>query len=250
MLVLLEFQHSTSREQNDCCNCCGESLLSVTNLSARRCHYYGKLYCRRCHSMDYAHIPAKIIKLWDMRLYPVCRRAKAILKLNYYQGIFDIQEDNGKLYRIAPHLADVRTLRTQFQNYHAYLSTCTRIDKDSYENLFVDFMNRDYLYQSIHLYSISDLLSLKKTEALMEKACLQAKKHIHDCDICLGKGFTCEICKNRTDILYPFDDAKVIGQCSKCSNVYHRRCWEAIERDCPRCYRLTQRRLEHETHDD
>ena len=182
-----------------------------------------------------------------MRLYPVCRRAKSILQMNYYQGMFDIQQDNENLYQSVPQLAEIRTLRTQFQHCQAHLLTCKRIRKDFYENLFEDFMNRDYLYQSVQLYSINDLLTLKKVAAIMEKACLQAKKHIHECQSCSAKGFTCEICKNRTEVLYAFDQAKVIGQCSKCSNVYHRHCWEAIEHDCPRCYRLTQRRIEHET---
>ena len=48
--------------------------------------------------MDLAHIPAKIIKSFDMHLYPVCRRAKTILQSNLFQPIFDIQHDNENLY--------------------------------------------------------------------------------------------------------------------------------------------------------
>lgn len=172
----------------------------------------------------------------------MCRRAKAILQMNFYQGIFDIQQDNPSLYRSYPILTEIRTLRQQLQHCYAYLSTCTRLSKEQYDKFFEDFPPRDYLYQSIHLYSIGDLLTLKKVYALIRKTLRHAKTHIYHCVICREKGFICEVCKNRSDILYPFNSAKSIGECSQCSNLYHRSCWQKIEEDCPRCYRLIQRR--------
>jgi len=194
--------------------------------------------------MEQAHIPAKIIKSFDMRLYPVCRRAKSILQLNFYQPIFDIQNDNENLYIIVPILSEIKSLRLQFQHYYAYLSTCTRIEKDLNEKFFKEFYARDYLYQSVHLYSIKDLLSLKEILHILNNASIQAKQHIYQCEVCKGKGFTCEICKKRKDILYPFDETKSIGQCEQCSNIYHKKCWDNIDHDCPKCYRLIQRKHE------
>lgn len=180
-----------------------------------------------------------------MRLYPVCRRAKSVLQLNFHQPIFDIQNDNENLYVTVPILSEIKTLRLQFQHFYAYLSTCTRIGKDLNEMFFNEFYARDYLYQSVHLYSISDLLSLKKILQTLNNASIRAKQHIYQCPICREKGFNCEICKKRSDILYPFDDSKIIGQCDECSNIYHKRCWDNIEHDCPKCYRIIQRRHEH-----
>jgi run domain Beclin-1 interacting cysteine-rich containing protein len=197
--------------------------------------------------MDQAYIPAKIIKSFDMHLYPVCRRAKSILQLNFYQPIVDIQNDNENLYMIVPILSEIKSLRLQFQHFYAYLSTCTRIEKDINEIFFKEFYARDYLYQSVHLYSINDLLSLKKILQILNNASIQAKQHIYQCIVCNGKGFTCEICKKRKDILYPFDETKSIGQCERCSNIYHKKCWDNIDHDCPKCYRLIQRKHEQNT---
>ncbi|CAF2866818.1 unnamed protein product [Rotaria sp. Silwood2] len=239
-----EFQYTTSNSQNNLCDCCNKSFTSVSNVPARRCYYYGKLYCSRCHIMDYTYIPAKIIKSFDMHLYPVCRRAKSILQSNFYQPFFDIQNDNENLYILQPILSDIKASRIQFQNFYAYLSTCTRIENELNEKFLKEFYARDYLYQSIHLYSLNDLLSLKKILQILNTASIRARQHIYKCIICREKGFTCEICKNRKDILYPFNDIKTIGQCTHCSNIYHRQCWDNIEHDCPKCYRLIQRKHE------
>lgn len=197
--------------------------------------------------MDQAYIPAKIIKSFDMRLYPVCRRAKYILQLNIHQPIFDIPIDNENLYMLVPILSEIKILRLQFQHFYAYLSTCKRIENDLTEKFFKEFYARDYLYQSVHLYSVNDLLSLKKILQTLQQASQRAKQHIYQCPICREKGFTCEICKKRNDILYPFDESKIIGQCQTCSNLYHKQCWDNIEHDCPKCYRLIQRRHEQNT---
>jgi len=191
--------------------------------------------------MDEAYIPAKIIKSFDLRPYPVCRRAKSILQPSFHQSIFDSQNDNENLYTLIPLLSEIKALLVQFQHFIAYLSTCTRIDQ---EKFFQEFYARDHLYQSVHSYSVIDLLSLKKIFIALYTASLQAKQHIRQCVVCREKGFTCEICKKRTDVLYPFDDAKTVGQCDRCSNIYHRQCWDIIEHDCPRCYRLIHRKHE------
>lgn len=179
-----------------------------------------------------------------MHPYPVCRRAKSILQSNFYQPVFDIQNDNEKLYIIQPLLSEVKVLRTQFQNFYAYLSTCTRIENDLNEKFLKEFYAKDYLYQSIHLYSLHDLLTLRKILQFLQTAIERAKKHVYKCVICREKGFMCEICKNRKDILYPFFSAQRIGRCDHCQNIYHRKCWENIDHDCPKCYRIIQRKQE------
>lgn len=76
--------------------------------------------------------------------------------------------------------------------------------------------------------------------------------------MCKKKGYFCELClpkkndderKNYSqkpqdqDIIFPFDDVKLVYVCAKCSAVFHRDCW--IEKRlgaCPRCDRLEERR--------
>ena len=240
----IEFPHTTLESQNNACSCCEASLTLPCNMPARRCFYYGKLYCPQCHTLETAHIPAKTIQSFDMRLYPVCRRAQSVLQLSFHQGIFDVQQDNEQLYQSVPILAEIKNLRMQFQHCAAYLTTCSRITEPIREKLFAEFHTREHLYQSIHLYSMSDLLSLKKVAVVLERACAQAKKHVRECEICSSKGFICEVCKKHADVLYPFDELKSIGQCSRCSNIYHRQCWDNIDHDCLRCYRIIQRQRE------
>ncbi|CAF1150624.1 unnamed protein product [Adineta steineri] len=243
-LYIKEFTHTTPISQNNVCGCCNIPFSSISNSQPRRCHYFGKLYCDRCHIIDYAPIPAKIIETFDKRSYPVCRRAKYILQSNLYQPIIDIQHDNENLYTSQSILSDLKAARLQFQHLHAYLSTCPRIENEFNEKFLKDFFAREYLYQSVHSYSLGDFSSLKEILDILKHAIIHAKQHISQCILCREKGFTCEICKKRSDVLYPFDDSKTIGRCNQCSNIYHKQCWDNIEHDCPKCYRLIQRKYE------
>ncbi|CAF5097094.1 unnamed protein product, partial [Rotaria magnacalcarata] len=86
-----------------------------------------------------------------------------------------------------------------------------------------------------------------KIANMLKSASQRARKHIDKCVICRAKGFTCEICKKRNDLLYTFYDDKKIGRCNICANTYHRQCWDNIDHDCPKCYRLIQRKHEQDT---
>lgn len=161
--------------------------------------------------------------------------------MNYYQGIFDIQNDNKTLYEASKILNEIRKLRTQFHHCYIYLSTCTKFNKDNFDKLMENFQAREHIYQSIHSYSIHDLLSLEKLFEMLNETLKKAKKHVRQCFLCTGKGFICEVCKNCRDVLFPFDDSKTIGRCEQCSNLYHRSCWMKIDQDCLRCYRIIER---------
>ena len=73
------------------------------------------------------------------------------------------------------------------------------------------------------------------------------ENHIRNCDICYGKGYICEICKNM-EVLFPFDDGCI--NCLKCNSIYHRACWTRTNSICKKCLRLEERKLQLELIDE
>ncbi|CAF0946724.1 unnamed protein product [Didymodactylos carnosus] len=240
-LYIKEFPHTTPSEQNFLCSCCKKKM-SPSN--ARRCYYYGDIYCKSCHLGNTTVIPAKIINNFDIRKYPVCRRAKYIIESNFHYPLFDIQNDNAELYTLSRRLFLVKSQRIQLKSLYNYLKTCSILEKSNalIEDCFLrDLWPKDHLYQSIHTYSLHDIVTLKKLHLTLNNTIINAKTHVLTCVLCSQKGYFCEICKNRKEILYPFDDLNFISCCHKCSAIYHNKCYQFVDKDCPKCYRCIAR---------
>ena len=91
-------------------------------------------------------------------------------------------------------------------------------------------------------YSIRDLEDVNngKLKTTMQEVARFARTHIADCILCAGKGFICEVCKDK-DPLYPFDMESIV-QCEKCFAVFHPECSSKLK-NCPKCDRIEARHL-------
>ena len=64
-----------------------------------------------------------------------------------------------------------------------------------------------------------------------------AIQHIKSCELCSGKGFNCEGCRDQT-LIFPFQYSEV-HQCHKCYACYHKKCFKDA---CSKCLRQRQYR--------
>lgn len=100
-------------------------------------------------------------------------------------------------------MSRLQQLRIQLNFIRAYIFTCSEtIINELQKKLYT----KEYLYDTIHQYSIYDLgLILNGSlEELLKKIVTFGKDHIFKCALCTQKGFICKICR-RVKIIYPFD---------------------------------------------
>ncbi|XP_035862234.1 protein associated with UVRAG as autophagy enhancer-like [Sander lucioperca] len=70
-----------------------------------------------------------------------------------------------------------------------------------------------HLTEQPHLFSMEDLLRVKKGQFMAEARALlhSAIDHVENCKLCLARGFICEFCRER-DIIFPFQ----YDTCKRC----------------------------------
>lgn len=115
---------------------------------------------------------------------------------------YNLQLLNPEIYNAYDAMSDLQSLRIRLNFLRAYLYTC---EPKSIQLLQLQFYGREYLYEHIHLYSVSDLhLILRGTlYQQLQKAYKIGEGHVLKCPLCSVKGFICEICKS-SRVLYPF----------------------------------------------
>ncbi|GFS58704.1 pleckstrin homology domain-containing family M member 3 [Nephila pilipes] len=218
------------------CNSCGRPIGMIYGKS-RLCYYDGYNYCYECHENETEFIPARIVHNWDFKQYPVSKRAKIFIARIDKDPLLDIKVLNPAMYTAIEEMAQMQLLRTQLTFLRSYIFTC----KESIaEDLRKRLWPREYLYEHVHLYSITDMLEIASgalAQTLL-KVIAFAKKHVMSCQLCLVKGFICEVCKNPKPI-YPFD-VETTYHCDKCLAVYHAVCMDA-NKYCPKCIRKMKR---------
>jgi run domain Beclin-1 interacting cysteine-rich containing protein len=186
-----EFTHTTLENQKYKCANCDRKIQN----SKLRCHYFGKLYCKLCHLNSKYFIPAKIINNLDIKKYPVSENARHLLESVLRKPIFDIIYDNFDLYSKSSLLNECKKLRLELEHIRWYLQTCKN---NNAKNIFIMHLwPDDYLYETIHLYSLFDLTNLKDAFNKIKTARDFGLAHIlKDCELCIQKGFYCELCKS------------------------------------------------------
>ncbi|KAK3587314.1 hypothetical protein CHS0354_011298 [Potamilus streckersoni] len=203
----------------------------------RVCSYDGGYYCFECHENDEAHIPAYIVHNWDFRKHSVSKQNLQFLKEFEDQPLLNIETINPRLYEHVQEMEEIRLLRLQLFSLKTYLFTCRQ---SVAEDLRKFIWPKDYLYEDIHLYSISDLLQVPTgaLAASLKKIIKFATKHVYACLLCNQKGFICELCNN-PKVIYPFE-LEATYRCPKCKSVFHKEC-KTDNRPCPKCQRRMQR---------
>ncbi|KAL3861959.1 hypothetical protein ACJMK2_007966 [Sinanodonta woodiana] len=183
----------------------------------RVCSYDGGYYCFECHENEMAHIPAFIVHNWDFRKHSVSKQNLQFLKEVEDQPLLNLETINPRLYEHVQEMEEIRLLRLQLFSLKTYLFTCKQSVAEDLRKLI---WPKDYLYEDVHLYSISDLLQVPTgaLAASLKKIIKFATKHVYTCTLCNQKGFICELCNN-PKVIYPFEleaTYKAVPSVQKC----------------------------------
>ncbi|KAK7862953.1 hypothetical protein R5R35_004907 [Gryllus longicercus] len=222
--------------QNYTCKGCGHPV-GMNFGKARVCSFGGGYYCAECHVGEEWIIPARVVHNWDFRRYAVAKKSAAFLDEIQHHPLLDLKVLNPSLYLAVEEMAQLQTLRIQLNLLRAYLFTCR---EPIIEDLQKRVWPREYLYEHVHLYSVSDLLQIPSggLAQLLQKVVAFARNHVLSCWLCSQKGFICEICNN-SKVIYPFDIESTY-RCNVCSAVFHIGCLNA-SKPCPKCERRQKR---------
>ena len=186
--------------QNYNCLECGQ-LIGLSFAKANVCRFSGDYFCCNCMSPDEYLIPARVIHNWDLKRYPVS--IKVAKYLSECTMLLDLKILNPRIYTAVDSMAQLQTLRVQLNLLRAYLFTCREPIIESFQKQLAP---RDYLYEHVHQYSVSDLPDIPNGTLAqqLQKVVEFAKNHVMNCWLCSQKGFICEVCNN-PKVIYPFD---------------------------------------------
>ncbi|KAJ8682955.1 hypothetical protein QAD02_018747 [Eretmocerus hayati] len=217
----------------NCLEC--DKQIGIIFAKANVCRFSGDYFCCGCMSPDEHIIPSRVIHNWDLKKYPVC--IKAAKYLSECSTLLDLKVLNPRIYSAVDAMAQLQTLRVQLNMLRAYLFTCR---EPIIEALQQKVAPRDYLYEHVHQYSVSDLVDIPNGTLAqqLQKVVEFAKGHVLNCWLCSQKGFICEVCSN-PKVIYPFDTQSTY-RCGACHAVYHSECLNS-SKPCPRCERRRQR---------
>ncbi|EFA11621.2 pleckstrin homology domain-containing family M member 1 [Tribolium castaneum] len=222
------------RQNYECAGC--REALSVT-IKPQVCAFTAEYFCDSCMSGEEITIPARIIHNWDFKTYPVSQKA-----LNYINEIkdhptIDFKTLNPYIYGVVEEMAQLQILRNQLNFLRAYLYTCR---EPVIEQLQKQMWPREYMYEHVHQYSVSDLAEISSGVLAqhLQSVVNFGKEHVIGCWLCSQKGFVCEVC-NKPKALFPFD-VEHIYRCDVCNAVYHKGCLNSTK-PCPKCKRRKER---------
>lgn len=222
--------------QNYQCRGCQDQLGSTVS-KAKVCCYTGEYFCGNCMDPNVFIIPARVLHNWDFKRYPVSTKAARFLLEFQHNPWIDMNKINPKIYCGVSDMATLQELRIQLNYLRAYIFTCR---EPVIEELQKKVWPREYLYEHIHIYTISDLAQIPNGSLVLQldKVVNFARSHVLDCWLCSQKGFICEVCKD-PKILYPFNTATTY-RCDECASVFHSQCLNA-SLPCPKCKRKQNR---------
>ncbi|OQV18763.1 Pleckstrin-like proteiny domain-containing family M member 3 [Hypsibius exemplaris] len=223
------------RAQHYKCGACGRPIGMLYGKS-RLCNFDKLYYCLDCHLDEEVIIPSRVIHNWDFRKHKTCTRAKELIEAVESTPLFDLKELNPKIYDHIKEVEEVQKQRIQLQILKSYLWTCK---KDICEQFNQRLWPQDHLHESVHIYSLSDLVLVHAGTLLPKiKTAVQfGIDHVRKCFLCSQRGFICEVCRSG-QVLHAFD-TKENFQCPKCYAVFHKKCMNA-QKPCPKCQRKFQ----------
>lgn len=209
------------------------TLLARLRDVSRFCYYTGKWYCRECHANARAVVPARAVLHWDLRPFPVSLAAQSLLAEGATRPLLNVASLNEALYRTAPELGLVKEVRERLVQLGDYVQTCAER-----ATLMAALGPRSYLLESVHLYSLRDLIEVHSGTFLprVQAWAKELAAHVVACAHCRGKGFICERCENRR-VIFPFQPNTL--RCLQCRALYHAACFSA-DFQCVKCVRIRQ----------
>ncbi|XP_067412382.1 pleckstrin homology domain-containing family M member 1 [Emydura macquarii macquarii] len=197
------------------------------------CAFSGLYYCDNCHQDDESVIPSRLIHNWDLTKRAVCRQAFKFLSQIRNQPLINLKLVNESLYDHVERMSQICRRREQLKLLGDYLIMCR---SGALKELSKRLDHRNYLLESPHKYSVTDLRQIADGifEEYLQSLIQFASHHVYNCDLCTQRGFICQIC-NHSSIIFPFEFDTTI-RCRDCKTVFHRGCQDSMK-SCPRCKR-------------
>ncbi|KAL3101078.1 hypothetical protein niasHS_001538 [Heterodera schachtii] len=167
-------------------------------------------------------IPARVLLNGDFRPRMISRESLMLLRSVGEKPFMHLDMLNPQIYAHCQLLRKVRNLRHVFSLHVLYLFSC----KDSVaEDAKRRIWPQKHWHEDIHLYSIADFESVANgtMERRLNALIIFAQCHIQGCQICLQKGFFCELCNASDQPIYPFQ-TDITLRCPNCASVFHKEC--------------------------
>ncbi|KAM4557837.1 protein associated with UVRAG as autophagy enhancer [Odontesthes bonariensis] len=225
--------------QHFLCAGCGTAVEPRYIKKLRYCEYLGRYFCVCCHSGSEAVIPGRVLSCWDFSKYSVSDFSKQLLESVWQQPLFDLTSVGRKLCSKVKELDKFRELQEQLMGIKKLLKVCRLSGRvlAEFEQLPVHLMDQPLVF------SMDDLLRVKKGQLVPSvRAVLHsAIDHVESCELCLARGFVCEICREK-DIIFPFQ-RDLCKCCKVCKTCFHKHCF--VEKRCPKCARIRSRTKVH-----
>lgn len=106
-------------QQSVCADCLGP-----TGPAPRFCSLFGRWFCGDCHRDDESLLPSRVLRLWDLKKYRVCRFAREEIARSAKTVLYDVQEVNPGLFRVSENLLRARNLRRQLVLLVTFVAEC------------------------------------------------------------------------------------------------------------------------------
>ncbi|CAG5865362.1 unnamed protein product [Menidia menidia] len=225
--------------QNFLCAGCGTAVEPRYIKKLRYCEYLGRYFCDCCHSGSEAVIPGRVLSSWDFSKYSVSDFSKQLLESVWHQPLFDLTCVGRTLCGKVKELDKFRELQEQLIGIRKLLDIC-RLS----ERALAEFEHLPaHLVEQPLLFSLDDLLRVKKGQLVPQLRLVlhSATDHVQTCQLCLARGFLCEICREK-DVIFPFQ-SNLCKRCKVCKTCFHKHCF--AEKRCPKCARILSRTKVH-----
>lgn len=222
------------------CAGCGMKVAPSYAHRYRYCEYLGRYFCTGCHSNQTALIPGRVLAKWDFARYPVSNFSYRLLESMYTDPLFNVAVLNPALYRKAKSLDRCKKLRQQLNYLKDLIFNC-RFAKELQEVLERE---PSYMFSEVEVYSMMDFEQVKQglLASRLQTLYTLGNNHTSQCDLCLARGFVCELCSSK-EIIFPWQLTRVT-RCADCGACYHTRCLPPAS--CPRCKRISARLKKHQ----
>lgn len=247
-------------KQSNRCAGCGMKVQVQYVHTFRYCDYLGKYFCSACHKNQISSIPARVLEKWDFSLFPVSNFAYKWLDEIWNLPLFHVADLNRQLYEKAKPLKRAREARLQLKYIQDFIEQCRFAEKEQGYCKEIPAHWTD----DADIWSMTDFVDTKNnvfTERVQE-IINRLEEHVikNNCEVrtestwkqqflftvffqlCMARGFFCELCPNKRDIIFPWQNK--ISRCVHCGSCYHDKCFSS---HCNKCERLKRRQRQLKT---
>lgn len=200
----------------------------------RYCEYLGKYLCSGCHRNQISPIPSRILHNWDFSNRPVCGFSYQLINQIWTFPLFRVCDLNPALYRKIRIFRVAYDKRLKLKQVKSFIILC-RFANEICSTIFDPFPS--HLIDDVEIWSISDFVDIRHGTFVknISNAIAKSDEHILKCELCLARGFICEMCPKK-QIIFPWQ--KKVVQCEKCGSCYHDTCFTD---ECSKCLRIQKR---------